>query len=378
LQNTYQLWYSLDLSVVILSIGAGQKRNLNSRTGFWEGKMSIYETLTDSFLAARNELPEAIWNDSIHAFVDESFESAAISVYSNPQALNDFDDSDYAAKIDESISKICDSRGLEYLDILPLTKMMLDLDWNFPIVNVFGMALADGDAEKVSQTWTHCVHAIWFEFSKLLLESPGKQNALRLCRTLDLIEEFELVMIHLEFFSSNYIPLCGLDYWFQDICMRADEYLTHEDVLRLSKSAGKPTLVSMHSSVPKAKWLGEEFAKGATFLANNPNLPSKVVNDALLNREWGYSDNFILHPNADSKVAVEWVTEILDSGDWEELLHSLREWENTRDDVFNNFNSYRSTSESGSKVLLVIKMWCEKNPDDGQEIHEMLFEEDLL
>jgi hypothetical protein len=378
LQNTYQLWYYLDLSVVILSIGAGQKRNLNSRTGFWEGKMSIYETLTDSFLAARNELPEAIWNDSIHAFVDESFESAAIRVYSNPQALNDFDDSDYAAKIDESISKICDSRGLEYLDILPLTKMMLDLDWNFPVVNVFGMALADGDAEKVSQTWTHCVHAIWFEFSKLLLESPGKQNALRLCRTLDLIEEFELVMIHLEFFSSNYIPLCGLDYWFQDICMRADEYLTHEDVLKLSKSAGKPTLVSMHSSVPKAKWLGEEFAKGATFLANNPNLPSKVVNDALLNREWGYSDNFILHPNADSKVAVEWVTEILDSGDWEELLHSLKEWENTRDDVFNNFNSYRSTSESGSKVLLVIKMWCEKNPDDGQEIYEMLFEEDLL
>jgi hypothetical protein len=340
--------------------------------------MSIYKTLTDSFLAARNHLPEAIWNDSIHAFVDESFESAAISVYSNPQALNDFDDSDYAAKIDESISKICDSRGLEYLDILPLTRMMLDLDWNFPIVNVFGMALADGDAEKVSQTWTHCVHAIWFEFSKLLLESPGKQNALRLCRTLDLIEEFELVMIHLEFFSSNYIPLCGLDYWFQDICMRANEYLTHEDVLKLSKSAGKPTLVSMHSSVPKAKWLGEEFAKGATFLANNPNLPSKVVNDALLNREWGYSDNFILHPNADSKVAVEWVTEILDSGDWEELLHSLKEWENTRDDVFNNFNSYRSTSESGSKVLLVIKMWCEKNPDDGQEIYEMLFEEDLL
>ena len=49
--------------------------------------MSIYKSLTESFLATRSGLPESTWNDQIHAVVDEYFEEAAAKVYSNPAAL---------------------------------------------------------------------------------------------------------------------------------------------------------------------------------------------------------------------------------------------------------------------------------------------------
>ena len=61
--------------------------------------------------------------------------------------------------------------------------------------------------------------------------------------------------------------------------------------------------------------------------------------------------------------------------DGESLIHSLNQWDNFRDDGFNNFNSFRSTSKSGKKVLSTIKKWCRNNPDEGEEIHEYLFDE---
>jgi hypothetical protein len=336
--------------------------------------VSIYKALTDSFLTTRRALPESTWNDQIHAVVDEYFEEAAVKVYSNHAALENFNEAEYIAKIDKNISKIYQSKGLEYPEKFPLTGMLLELEFNYPLMNVFGMALADGDTEKLSETWAHCIHAIWYEFSKCLKEAPSKESTLRLCRTLDLIDEFESLMISLEFFSDNYVPLGGIDYWFGDISKLADKFLTHDDILNLSKSAGTPTLVSMHSSVPTAKWLSDEFTKGVSFLANNPNLPSNVVNIALLEREWGLSDKVLLHPNANTENAINWIIEILDSGEGEELINSLREWDNVRDDAFNNFNSYRSTSASGKKVLAAIKKWCKENPDEGEEIYDVLFE----
>lgn len=321
--------------------------------------------------------PESKWNDRIHAFVDENFKEAAKSVYASSQDLENLDKSDYAAKIDENISKIYRSKGFEYPEKFPLTEMLLELEFNYPLMNVFGMALADGDIEKIGQTWTHCIHAIWYEFLNCLEDTPEKQNTLQLCRILDLIHEFEHIMIGLGFFNYNYVTLAGIDYWFDDITERVDKFLTNEDILNLSKVKGEPTLVSMHSSVPDANWLGAEFLKGAIFLANNPNLPSNAVNSALLKRELGCSDKLLLHPNANPDETISWVIELLDSGEGEDLLDSLREWDNVRDDGFNNFNTYRSTSRSGKKVLSAIKKWCKQNPDEGEEIFEMLFEEEL-
>ena len=340
--------------------------------------MSIYRNLTDSFLATRKMLPEAKWNNQIHAFVDDHFGEAAKSVYLNSKELGDLDKSDYATKIDVNLAKIYGAKSLEFPEKFPLTEMLLELEFNYPLMNVFGMALADGDIEKIGQTWTHCIHAIWYEFLNCLDDIPEKQNTLQLCRILDLIHEFEHIMIGLGFFNYNYVPLAGIDYWFDDITERVDRFLTNDDILNLSKVKGEPTLVSMHSSVPDANWLGAEFLKGASFLANNPHLPSEAVNTALDKREWGISDKVLLHPNANTKEAINWVLEILDSGDGESLtLNSLREWDNARDDGLNNFNSYESTSKSGKKVLSAIKKWCKQNPDEGEEILEMLFEEEL-
>jgi hypothetical protein len=321
--------------------------------------------------------PESKWNDRIHAFVDENFKEAAKSVYASSRDLENLDKSDYAAKIDENISKIYRSKGFEYPEKFPLSEMLLELEFNYPLMNVFGMALADGDIEKIGQTWTHCIHAIWYEFLNCLEDIPEKQNTLQLCRILDLIHEFEHIMIGLGFFNYNYVTLAGIDYWFDDITERVDKFLTNEDILNLSKVKGEPTLVSMHSSVPDANWLGAEFLKGVSFLANNPNLPAEVVNSALLKRELGCSDKLLLHPNANPDETINWVIELLDSGEGEDLLDSLREWDNVRDDGFNNFNTYRSTSKSGKKVLSAIKKWCKQNPDEGEEIFEMLFEEEL-
>jgi len=50
--------------------------------------MSIYETLTDNFLAARKLLPDPKWNDQIHANIDEHFESVAVSLSANPEILS--------------------------------------------------------------------------------------------------------------------------------------------------------------------------------------------------------------------------------------------------------------------------------------------------
>jgi len=339
--------------------------------------MSIYRSLTDSFLVKRELLPEPKWDDRIHAFVDEQFEDAALSVYSNPDVLEDFNKSEYITKIDDSLEKIYGSVGRGYPEAFPLTSMILELDFDFPLINVFGMALADGNKEKIGKTWTHCTHVLYHEFSKSMLSTPSKSNTLRLSRLIDLIYEFEGVMIDLEFFSSNYVPLTGIDYWFGDVTNLVNKYLKHADILNLSNAAGMPTLVSMHSSVPTARWLGDEFSRGESFLTNNPNLPSDVVNKALSERELGTSDKLLFHPNANTEEAINWVIELLNSGKGEDLLDTLREWDNVSDDLFNNFNSFRSASKSGKKVILAIKKWCENNPDSGQEIYEMLFGEEI-
>jgi hypothetical protein len=337
--------------------------------------MSIYETLTDSFLAARNLLPESKWDDRIRATIDEHFKEAAVSVYSNPIVLSNIVKSDYITKIDKNIAGIYESKGLEYPEKFPLTKMLLDLKFDFPLMNVFGMALANGDIVKIGQTWGHCVHAIWNEFLKCIISEPERENTLRICKILDLVHEFESVMIDLEYFSYNYVPLSGIDFWIGDITELVNNFLTHEDVLDLSKTSGCPPLVTIHSSVPMSSWLACEFEKGWRFLANNSNLPAEVVNKVLLKKEWGLSDAVLLHPNADSEIAINWVLEVLDSGDGESLINSLSQWDNVRDDGFNNFNSFRSTSKSGKKVLSTIKKWCRNNPDEGEEIYEILFGE---
>jgi len=339
--------------------------------------MSIYETLTDNFLAARKLLPDPKWNDRIHANIDEHFENVAVSLYSNPEILSNLVRSEYETKIDENISKIYQSIGLDYPSKFPLPNMIIEAKFKFPLINVFGMALAHGDIVKIGQTWGYCIDAVWNEFLKCIISEPERNNTLRLCKMLDLVHEFESVMIDLGNYTDNFPPLAGIDYWIGDITELVDKFLTHEDILELSKTAGKPTLVAIFSSVPMASWLASEFEKGWRFLANNPNLPSQVVNEVLLKREWGISDAVLLHPNADSEIAINWVLEVLDSGDGESLMSSLNQWDNFRDDGFNNFNSFRSTSKSGKKVLSAIKKWCRNNPDEGEEIYEMLFEEEI-
>ncbi len=338
--------------------------------------MSIYKSLTDNFLEARKALPEVTWNEEIRAFADPHFREAAHIVYSSPTVFKDLNKSDYTANIDKNLEKIYGSVDRGYPEAFPLTGMILELEVDFPLMNVFGMALANGDTAKISETWTHCIHAIWNEFLGSLQRSPSRENTLRLCRILDLINEFEGVMIDLQYFSDNYIPLIGIDCWFGDLTQLVDKYLRHDDVLALSNSAGTPTLSSMHSSVPSDTWLGEEFIRGNSFLANNPNLPADVVNSALAEREWGTSEKVLLHPNANTADAIEWVIEILESGDGDALLSAWL-WDNVRDDYFNGFNSYQSTSKSGKKVLSAVKKWCKENPDEGQEIYEMLFEDEL-
>jgi hypothetical protein len=322
----------------------------------------------------RQALPEATWDEGIHAYTDPHFREAAQSVYSSSTVFNDLDKSDYIAKIDENLEKIYGLVNRWYPESYPLTGMILELDVDFPLMNVFGMALANGDTEKISETWTHCIHAIWNEFSVSLQGLSSRENTLRLCRILDLINEFESAMIELQYFTDNYIPLIGLDYWFGDLTKLVDKYLKHEDILALSNTAGGSTLAAMHSSVPTPTWLGEGFIRGDSFLANNPNLPSDVVNRALSEREWGTSEKVLLHPNANTADAIEWVIEILESGEGYDLARAWL-WYNVRDDLFNGFNSYQSTSKSGKKVLSAIKKWCKENPDEGQEIYEMLFED---
>ena len=338
--------------------------------------MSIYKSLTDNFLEKRKVLPEATWDERVHAYVDQHFEEVAQNVYSHPDVLQGLDKSDYIEKIDKNLEKIYEMVDRECPRVFPLTVMILELDFEFPLMNVFGMALADGDEEKISETWTHCIHAIWNEFSRSLKELPSKENTMRLCRVLDLVYEFEGVMIDLQYFSDNYTPLIGIDYWFGDLTNLVDEHLKHQDILALSNTAGTPTLASMHSSVPSPTWLGERFLSGNSFLANNPKLPSDAVNSALEEREWGTSEKVLLHPNVDTAAAIDWVIEILESGEGDTLLGAWL-WENVRDDLFNGFNSYQSTSEPGKKVLSAIKKWCRENPEEGQEIYEMLFEEEL-
>ena len=338
---------------------------------------SLYGSLTDNFLAARRALPEAIWDEGIHAYVDPHFKEAAHAIYSNPAVLGDLDKDDYISKIDENLEKIYNVVDRGYPEDFSLTGMILELNLDFPLMNVFGMALADGNTQKINETWTHCTHAIWNEFSRTLQGNPSRESTLRLCKILDLIYEFEGIMIDLEFFSDNYIPLVGIDYWFGDITKLVDKFLEHDDILALSGTAGAPTLVSMHSGVPAPEWLGEAFNKGHSFLANNPKLPSDVVNTALEQRDWGVSEKLILHPNADTPEVIDWVIELLDSGQGEDLADALREWQNVRDDLFNGFNSFQSTSKSGKKVLAAIKKWCKENPDEGQDVYEMLFEEEL-
>lgn len=338
--------------------------------------MSIYRSLTDQFLEARKALPEATWDERIHAYTDPHFREAARTVYSAPGPLEDLDKSEYIVKIDENFEKIYEHADRDFPEEFPLTAMILELEFDFPLMSVFGMALADGDTKKINETWTHCVHAIWNEFSESLQGKPSRENTLKLCRLLDLIYEFQGVMIDLHYFSDNLIPLIGIDYWFDDLTKLVDKYLEHEDILALSNTAGVPTLASMHSSVPSPQWLGEGFLRGNSFLANNPHLPSDVVNSALEEREWGTSEKVLLHPNANTAEAIDWVIEILESGEGDNLLNAWH-WYNVRDDLFNGFNSYESTSKSGKKVLSAVKKWCKENPDEGQEIYEMLFEDEL-
>jgi hypothetical protein len=337
--------------------------------------MSIYETLTNSFLTARNSLPATKWNDRIHADIDEYFEHVAVSCYSKLQVLSNLDRSEYETKIDENISEIYQSLELDYPNKFPLPKMIIDAKFEFPLINVFGMALANGDKRKIGDTWSFCLAAIYNEFLKYFLYVPDKENVLQLCRLLDLIEAFENTMSTFGFYGDNYLPLAGLDYFFGDITELVDKYLSHEDILALSKTAGGPTLAAMHSTIPSADWLAQQFEAGYVGLCNNSNLPSKTVNRVLIKREWGISDRLILHPNASTKEAINWVLEILNSGNGEDLINSLRDWENYRDDGLLNFNSFKSTSRSGKEVLSAIKKWCRNNPDEGEEIYEMLFGE---
>lgn len=337
--------------------------------------MSIYETLTDSFLTARNSLPAPKWNDRIHANIDEHFEHLAVSLYSESQVLSSLDRSEFEANIDENISKIYQSLGLDYPKKFPLPNMIIDAKFEFPLINVFGMALANGDKSKLGDTWSFCLAAIYNEFLKYLLYVPNKENTLQLCRLLDLIEAFENTMSTLGVYGDNYPPLAGIDYFFGDITQLVDKFLSHEDILALSKTAGGPTLAAMHSSVPSADWLEQQFEAGYLGLCNNSNLPSKIVNRVLMKREWGISDRLLLHPNASTKEAINWVLEILNSGNGEDLINSLWDWDNYRDDGLLNFNSFKSTSKSGKAVLSAIKKWCRNNPDEGEEIYEMLFQE---
>lgn len=338
--------------------------------------MSIYKTLTNNFLEVRNTFPNSAWDEDICAFVDMYFKEVALKVYSNPEVLSIFDDSDYKNKIENNISKLYESNGIRNYEKFRLIDLLLNLKLNFPLINVFGMALANDDVEKTIQTWSYCVEAIWNEFANCLKSKPGRENTLVICKILDTIDEFESTMINFEFNSHNYIPLAGVDKWLGNITRLADEFLTHEDILELSKTAGKPTLIAMTSNVPESSWLASEFEKGAIDLANNPNLPSITVNESLQKKEWGLSDRVLLHPNANTELAFGWVKEILesdDAGEAEELANSLNEWQNVRDDGFRNFNSFRRTSESGQKILSYIKKWCEDNPVEGEEIYDMFF-----
>jgi hypothetical protein len=339
--------------------------------------MSIYENLTDNFLAARKLLPDLKWNDQIHANIDEHFENVAVSLYSNPETLSDLVRSDYEMRIDKNVSEIYQSVGLDYPSKFPLPNMIVEAKFKFPLINVFGMALANGDTRKLGNTWSFCLAAIYNEFLRNLLYVPDKQNTLQLCRLLDLIETFENIMSTFGFYGDNYLPLAGLDYFFGDITKRVNKFLTHEDILALSNTAGGPTLVAMHSSTPSTDWLTQQFEIGYSWLCNNPNLPSKTVNRVLAKRELGVSNLLLLHPNASTEDAISWVIEILESGNGEDLLNSMSSWDNVRDDGFNNFNSFRSTSKSGKKVLSAIKKWCRNNPDEGEEIYEMLFEDEI-
>ncbi|MFM1967725.1 MAG: hypothetical protein RL590_582 [Actinomycetota bacterium] len=337
--------------------------------------MSIYSDLTNRFLQERKQLPEPIWDEPVRAYLDQHFADVARSVYSNPDSMNGLDEDAYGKKFDKNLIKLYESKGLDCPDNYPLVDMLLGAEFDFPIVNVFGMALANGKVEQIEEVWTYCVNGIWNEFSKCLLDRPGRENTLRLCRLLDLVEEFESVMIDLEFYSSNYLPLCGVDNWFGDVTTLVDRFLTHDDVLLLSQTANKATLAAMHSSIPSSEWLTKEYVRGYDFLVNNPKLPAETVNTVLEERELGVSERVLLHPHADTQIAIDWATEILDSGEGMTLVESLREWYNVRDDGFNNFNSFRSTSKSGKKVISAIKKWCKQNPDEGEEILEFFLEE---
>lgn len=340
--------------------------------GQW-GHMSIYETLTDSFLTARNSLPTSKWNEQIHSVIDEHFEHVALSLYSNPQILSNINKSEYEKEIDKNISNIYQSIGLDYPDKFPLPNMILDAKFKFPLINVFGMALANGDKRKIGDTWDKCLAAIYNEFLKYFLYVPDKANTLQICRLLDLINAFENTMSIFGFYGDNYLPLAGLDYFFGDITERVDKFLSHKDILALSKTAGSPTLAAMHSTIPSPDWLAQQFEAGYLGLCNNSNLPSKTVNRFLRKRELGVSDRLLLHPNASSEEAINWVLELLNSGNCEDLMIALKDWENYRDDGLYNYNSFRSTSASGKKVLSTIKQWCKKNPGEGEELYDSLF-----
>jgi hypothetical protein len=329
--------------------------------------MTLYKELTDKFLEVRTTFPEAIWDEKTHSFIDENLAKVARDVYPNADELRLLDVPEYESKINSNLQNLYSDNGLEIIaDNFSLVGMLLALDFEYPIINIFGMALADGDSAKISEVWNHCLNGIQYEFSKSLSVDPNKENTLRLAQLLDLIHEFQSIMIDLEFFSSNYIPLVGLDYWFGDLSKRVDKFLTHEDIIFLSEKSGTPTLVSMHSSVPEPSWLAKQFEIGTSFLANNPNLPAEIVNTTVQLKQWGLSDKLLLHPNVDEKFAIEWALEMLDSGEGEDLCDALREWDNVRDDGFNNYNSFRATSNSGKKVLAAIKKWCKGNPDEGE------------
>lgn len=339
--------------------------------------MTLFKELTDKFLEVRMTFPKAIWDEKNHYFVDENFSKAARVVYPNLDVLRQLDVPEYESKINSNLQKLYFDKDLDVItDNFSLVGMLLALDFQYPIINIFGMALADGDSAKIGEVWSHCLNGIQYEFSKSLSSDANKENTLRLSQLLDLIHEFESVMIDLEFFSYNFVPLTGLDYWFGDVSKRVDKFLTHEDIIFLSEKSGTPTLVSMHTSVPEPAWLGKQFEIGTSFLANNPNLPAEIVNSTIQLKEWGLSDKLFLHPNVDENLAIEWALEALDSGEGEDLCEALREWDNVRDDGFNNFNSFKATSKSGKKVLAAIKKWCKENPDEGEEIFETLFWEE--
>jgi len=364
--------YSRQYPLLSIALDMYNQMNAHDLQLFRRARMSIYESLTDSFLAARRALPEAKWSNELTAFTDEYFKQAAISVYSKPTALEGFDDLDFTNAINNGLDELERTTSQSYRASV-LFQMLLDLEFDFPLNLVFGMAFADGDPEKISETWGHCEYAIWNEFSKCISESPGKENTLRLCKILDVLYQFALLMIGLGFTSDNAFWLAGIADWFEVVTELVNKFLTHEDILELSIFAHRSPLASMHSSVPTAEWLADEFAKGWSFLANNPNLPSELVDNALQEKEWAsFTAPLLLHPNANPEIAINRAIEILESGAGWSLFDSLREWDNTRDDAFENFNSYRSTSQSGRKVLSAIMEWCKKNPDRSEGLLDEL------